>query len=721
MGLSSQHDYLQIDSISAARESAYQIRSAADVERYIQGFSVGDQARDARSSRREEQRYLRAWRVDEKGHIQMKNTTIHRVNTMIIVAALTAGTCGPSGSTRADVINAAWSSSTQFIYEVNHMPDLDQRREFAPGIVGLPGDGGMYCVPTSVVNLFAYAANHGFPLTAPGPGWWQLPNRYNDASEAIATLGVLMSTDPNDGTGGNGAIFGTSIWLAANGNILTADYHHASGSYSPTINSLGWAGVNGGIVAFCYGRYDVLGVEGNTVIVGDRNGGHCVTLANVARSGSSMVIASRDPADDPDSDEWDFKRTQSLFGDNVYDVTNVNAFHLNPLWSRTMTALNWDPNNHDGRIRLIDSYLVIKPRFGITFVNTGGPDSVLELLFPEGWFNPPPATQFNWGQNTALLDAILAPDDDCFFVIAEGAIGQPNLLQLFDIDTQIATEIMPIPNATGLLLGRKRQIYILAGDRVHCLDTTIEEPELVTIEPPFPIADIAFDDRTDQLVALSTESQLVMVYGESLQEDPMTFELPGIAELSGDGSVVVSPLDGRIWMVSEANDLVYGFLPDANGEPPLVIVNNPSIQDPTDVSVTDDNHVLVTTEGQIIELEKITDTAWRPVLDSSFAGIEVGERFQIARSRTNFNPQDHPMEQWRNVDPDELAQIGTYVADCPGDFDDNGLVDVNDVLYMLSVWDTDDPLADIAPRGLGDGLVDVNDLLELIAAWGPCP
>jgi hypothetical protein len=223
------------------------------------------------------------------------------------------------------------------------------------------------------------------------------------------------------------------------------------------------------------------------------------------------------------------------------------------------------------------------------------------------------------------------------------------------------------------------------------------------------------------MVALSSENELLMAYGESLQEDPMIYELPGDVELAGDGAVAVSPFDGRIWMVSQANDRVYGFMPEANGLPPLVTVINSQIVDPTDLSVTDDNHVLVTTQGGIVELEEITETTWRPVQDSAFANLEVGTRFQIARSRTNFDPETHPSPAWDNVHPDDLAQIGTYVADCPGDTNGDRVIDIADLLYMLSVWDTDDTLADIAPRGVGDDLVDVLDLLELIAAWGPCP
>src|SRR5947208_1988110 len=37
------------------------------------------------------------------------------------------------------------------------IPDFDQRRAY------LAGDGAMYCVPTAVLNLMGYIANHGQP------------------------------------------------------------------------------------------------------------------------------------------------------------------------------------------------------------------------------------------------------------------------------------------------------------------------------------------------------------------------------------------------------------------------------------------------------------------------------------------------------------------------------------------------------------------------------
>ena len=55
---------------------------------------------------------------------------------------------------------------------------------------------------------------------------------------------------------------------------------------------------------------------------------------------------------------------------------------------------------------------------------------------------------------------------------------------------------------------------------------------------------------------------------------------------------------------------------------------------------------------------------------------------------------------------------------CPGDATGDGLIDVNDVLYLISTWNTADPNADFDE----DGLVDADDILILLDQFGEsCP
>ena len=53
---------------------------------------------------------------------------------------------------------------------------------------------------------------------------------------------------------------------------------------------------------------------------------------------------------------------------------------------------------------------------------------------------------------------------------------------------------------------------------------------------------------------------------------------------------------------------------------------------------------------------------------------------------------------------------------CLGDINDDGEVDVSDLLTIIAAWGSDDPLADVD----GDGIVGVSDLLTAIGNWGSC-
>lgn len=61
-----------------------------------------------------------------------------------------------------------------------------------------------------------------------------------------------------------------------------------------------------------------------------------------------------------------------------------------------------------------------------------------------------------------------------------------------------------------------------------------------------------------------------------------------------------------------------------------------------------------------------------------------------------------------------IAAVPKCPASCIGDVDDSGNVDVADLLYLVSVWGSNDPQGDVN----GDGIVNINDLLDVMANWG---
>jgi hypothetical protein len=52
------------------------------------------------------------------------------------------------------------------------------------------------------------------------------------------------------------------------------------------------------------------------------------------------------------------------------------------------------------------------------------------------------------------------------------------------------------------------------------------------------------------------------------------------------------------------------------------------------------------------------------------------------------------------------------------DFDDDGIVAINDLLMLIENWGTNDPKFDIGPMAWGDGVVDAADLEALMKYWG---
>ncbi|MCZ6834968.1 MAG: PEP-CTERM sorting domain-containing protein [Planctomycetota bacterium] len=72
-----------------------------------------------------------------------------------------------------------------------------------------------------------------------------------------------------------------------------------------------------------------------------------------------------------------------------------------------------------------------------------------------------------------------------------------------------------------------------------------------------------------------------------------------------------------------------------------------------------------------------------------------------------------------NPDGDREAWVATIPLFCVADTDDDGSVNVMDLLAVLSSWGTCDPLC---PGDLNaTGAINVTDLITLLSSWGGCP
>jgi len=162
------------------------------------------------------------------------------------------------------------------------MPDFDQRRD------ELPGNGSMYCAPTSVYNIFNFFALHGLPQFKNHPfdpsnqilsQWPHLGH-----SMRIGRMGTYMDTDAVEGTKG-GLFDGAVNYAEDTTNYPILFIHWIRNGNFPSFNApLQWMKL-GGYTSICYGRY---GYKDGSSYRLERHGGHCVTLRKIKKTTTTV-------------------------------------------------------------------------------------------------------------------------------------------------------------------------------------------------------------------------------------------------------------------------------------------------------------------------------------------------------------------------------------------------------------------------------------------------
>jgi hypothetical protein len=649
--------------------------------------------------------------------------TLRSCNVGIVLLGAAGGLFN-GGTSRADVITSAYADSQTYAYEIIHMPDFDQRRATSGASIGLPGDGGMYCVPTGTMNMMAYIGNHGYSFVQPGSGNWQSQGRYNDAGGAIAVMGMLMGTSATNGTGGGGWLVGTSGWL--NPAVFNVNAFYANGFYSPTIVNMTQSAMQGNLVAFAYGRYEYLG-EGapNVPMIGDRKGGHVVTLSKSLRAGDNLVIGVRDPADDPDKNtNTYYKYTQSPFGNRVFNsAKQVMAYSQNPFFIRPMTALNY-PMPPDGElIALIDGYVSVGLKYGLTFMNTGN-FVTIKILKPSFFLGAvgDPVQAYNLAAETGIADLVMHPDNTGVVFIRNNEVGSPTIEFLDALTGEVRELLRAIADPFKLQFGRTRELYALAPDKLICLDLDAPEEQRIasTALPPDPCKAMTFDDKNDELVLISTDGRKIFRYraGLPVGAPPTTLELPNDLQLFGELSMSISPIDGKLWVASDKLTKLLGFKLNPEGQLIIDTIPVPEEQTPTGIEFDDAGHLFVMVNGQAMEFEQSAlNGLWQKLEKGYFDGFELGKTLRVSRSRSNFDPLLHNGPAFINIDPDELAD-DPVVLDCEGDFNFNRVVDVDDLLALINAWGP----CEVCVTDINDDrVIDVDDLLGVINNWGQCP
>lgn len=645
-----------------------------------------------------------------------RNTGLIRpaIRPAILTAAL-VGTSALAASVAADVAgDSYYITSSAFKYRIWHMPDLDQRRDV------IPNNGAMYCAPTAAVNLFAYAANHGFPGVLPAGLNWQSNGNYGTASFAILAMASNMDTDPVDGTGGSGSSAGYNEWIS--GTLLAYNGYSKSSSYTPTVAKMVKLAMQGWIVSFAYGRYEVIGNVGGVPRV-DRTGGHVVTLARAFTDGSTRTLRYKDPASDSAN-----LQAQSAFANKLVSYTPITlAFSSNPLSIRTMNAIAYPSS--DGLIRLVDSYRAIRPKFGIAFANTGDAltGGSLKLIDPTPFpgsinLQMPSIPISNFA---TLLDLAMTPDQTEAYIILDSVFTAPTSLRRLDLFEGTSVEL---PNDPGDMLriavSRKGPIYAMDAASLYRLDGETGGILNSISSNPTPTA-IAADDTTDSCWLLSVPQRRLLRYTESLDGAANNWVIPTPVPMSGDGSVAVDRT-GKPYFCTAASNSIYGISQGAAGGIQVETISFPEIQNPRSIRFGPTGEMMVIGDGSVKVLRRVVtgvaggggaDGSWQLDPTDPFHGQVASPPFAVVGSRTNHDPAEHDTPGWMDIPADQLLPIGTETVECVADLNDDGVVNGADITIVLGAWGTSSGIPDLN----SDGIVNGGDITILLGNWGPCP
>jgi len=616
-------------------------------------------------------------------------------NTALASATIIAITTGAF----ADVVVSSYSSSTNYEFELEHMPDFDQVRDTLA--VDSNGDpGGMYCVPTAITNLYGYATTHGFTGLGPIVGDWEAEEEYD------AVTGVISCMASWSGTTGTGGTYHEPAYLATMNYVntfapgqLTVTENLATNTSGPTLRSIVDNNVNGAITALCYGIYDDIGDDwwGRKVL--SRTGGHCVSFVRGWRSGSDQEIKYMDPDDNSNSS------TQSNFGAEDYDVESVNfVSQSSTYWAsfsgdRTGSRIM---RTSGGKYRVIDSVIHIRPRSGYSWDSSNQSWVVIWPMFMH-WVEIPSPIPGPFGSRPKSFTP--GPFGGRMWSVFE---ENPNIVYSTHMTTQERTTVQLPHAASKIAFARDHALMVLGDSRLTRLNpydaaSTENAPQPYTVEIPAGYNLMAIDDAHDAIWLAGGQHRTLQMQSVKLDTGPINMGLPqnwpsqvdvvGImASDQPEWTLGILGSDGRIQLCKVGSDDQLHTVAE--------IWTDGTIHG---LQANDEGDVLTFSDSGM-KMYRAEDNIWREVTDHPFVNRSFGPDSVMSTSRTNFNILEHGGDQWRQIrDPEPVA----------GDTDGNGIVNIDDLLNLLSNFGNQGGSGDLN----GNGWVDVDDMLILLSNW----
>jgi len=565
--------------------------------------------------------------------------TTRRSSLFIAIASASlalSSLAAPAAMADVCVASTVYSSSQSFNYQRCQMTDADQKRKanLATGTPGLPNDGNMYCVPTVALDLLAYIANHGYANVAPGSGWYgpeagPPPHlQYNKMTSAIAQMGVLMNTSPNNGTGSAAAVSGIKQWLTNTGaaNFTVTGFTNAP-KKTVRLNHMAAAAVDGAVIESIVGWYQGSAQSGYM-----RVGGHALALAGAERTGGvSTQVSLRDPAKTAPGDDL---FSQSAFTTETYEVKpELSTF--NGTWRIQDRVVGLGGNG------FVDGYYAINPPHALT-----SEWNVFILLKPwklQREIDPPgppepPELRFQSANNRPIVDLAVDPVQPNHPYLVEGDSTIWELDALSGRSTALAT----VDGAKRLILAGPDQNIIVATTN-GLVSLSREGQELNRVALSAPLAAIAYDTKRDLVLGLSATGDLLYTFDQRLTPQAKVL-LPERTCADGKVSVQYDPATGDLVLHCDGSASVTRFSLVDGRVTGWNKVALEGARSPLGLTVGDQGQILMSDGGAVVEF----DGAGHHNDRSAFRGLPGGSRIDIRRSFDNFDPRQDADPAFRN-------------------------------------------------------------------------
>lgn len=537
----------------------------------------------------------------------------------------------------------AWADDYFSIFGIM---DHDQRRD------DLPGDGGMYCVPTSTYNLINFMGKHGLPGMLKHPSD---PNNvilnsnpYDGHTLRIASLGAFMNTDPNNGTNGNGWTNGFINYVnyVTNVPLILFCYNLDEDFPSPGV-MLAWMRL-GGLVSFCYGRYS--NPYGYTKT---RKGGHCVTLNSVnlkqtAIPGAEYVpwmpqtidnydIGYRDPAQDEGADDPNRLFAQSPFTTVLRDL---HAEKANFGGTETVLyGIGSKPEDSTKNYAYIDGIRVIHPLFCLTNVlNSDNFQLHFSLQYDAqtNWWSKLLGTQnafgaFDKGDLTPdpIAPAFVRTMPETNVIVQSEYLGRTSRNLAVAPFKPIGLEYQP--NSLNL--------FALQGSQISKLDRKgkwqIHKPFDFTAEA------FAFDPSHGRLAVAGHGNLNFYDYNLNLL-DSLKF-----TQLNGDGRLFIrfDPSSGDLFTMRRGLPAVQRFANSSRGFKWASQATLQDARDPLSFDIGPGGFFFVSDGGVMRQYGRSGALA----NSSIFNGAPCGEILRFGRTFNNWDAERYPNPAWRDL------------------------------------------------------------------------